>query len=176
MEARKHNMTADERTYIIPLRKAWENVPDYARAKKAVKVTKAFVMKHMKVESVSMGKYVHKKLMEHGRKNPPHKVEVKVWKDGEKVKFDLVGAPEEKKEEPTTKKKGKTLADKVKEAKETPKESEEKKEKEKVLQKPNIKKEKQVIEEKHLDKKAEQKTAHKESFPKDEKPTHEKKK
>tara|TARA_Y100000310_G_scaffold1020_1_gene1435 strand:- start:31162 stop:31677 length:516 start_codon:yes stop_codon:yes gene_type:complete len=170
---------ANERTYIIPLRKECAKVANYEKAKKAVKATRAFLIKHMKVEQVLLGKYLHEKLMGRGRKNPPHKVEVKVWKDGEKTKAELVGAPEEKKEE-VVEKKGlaKKLAEKVtgKEVKETPQQTEEKKEKAEMLQKPDVKKEKQLVEEKHLDKKAEQKIAKKESFPKSEKPIHEKKK
>ena len=170
---------AEERTYTIPLRKAYADVPDYQRAKKAVKVTRAFLIKHMKVENVLLGKYLHKKLMEHGRKNPPHKVEVKVWKDGEKTKAELVGAPEEPKEEVTAKKGlAKKIAEKVtgKEEKETLHEKEEKEEKAEVLQKPDESKIKPPPDAKYVDKKAEQKIAKKEVFTKAQKPIHEKKK
>ena len=170
---------ADERTYIIPLRKECAKVANYEKAKKAVKATRAFLVKHMKVDNVLLGKYLHEKLMGHGRKNPPHKVEVRVWRDGEKTNAELVGAPVEKKEE-VVEKKGlvKKLTDKVtgKEVKETHQQTEEKKEKAEVLQKPDVKKEKQPVEEHHLDKKVEKKVSKKEIFPKDEKPIHEKKK
>ena len=164
----------DQRTYIIPLRKECAHVPDYEKAKKAVKVTKAFLSKHMKVEKVALGRYLHKKLMEHGRKNPPHKVEVVVWKDGEKTKAELVGAPEEKEEVVEEKKgMGKKLAEKLT-GKEESKPAEEAKAE--VLKKPDTHKEKPPVEEKELSKKDQQKVAKKENFPKAEKPTHEKKK
>ena len=50
-----------ERTYIIPLRKEWLKVPIYKRTKKAVKATKEFLQKHMKVETVKLGRHLNMK-------------------------------------------------------------------------------------------------------------------
>lgn len=168
---------AEERIYTINLRRELAKVPDYQRAKKAVKATRAFLIKHMKTDNVLIGKYLHEKLMSRGRKNPPHKIQVKVWKDDKKVKAELVGAPEEKKEEIVEKKGlGKKIVEKIAgKERETEKEAE-KKEKEEILQKPDVKKEKEIPEEKHVKKKDAEKARKKEVFTKSEKPHHEKKK
>lgn len=101
----------DEQTFNIPLRKEFQKVPTWNKAKKAVKATRQFLIKHMKVENVLIGKYLHEQLMQHGRQNPPHHVKVRVWKDGDKVKADLIDAPrEEKKVEPV---KGKQSVEKI---------------------------------------------------------------
>jgi len=85
---------AVEREYIIPLRKEFQKTPKYKRAKKAVTAIKEFLSKHMKSENVKLGKYLNLKVWEHGMKNPPHKVKVKVEKyDDGLVKAELVGAP-----------------------------------------------------------------------------------
>lgn len=106
---------ADERTYIIPLRKQWLKVAIYRRSKKAVSTVRAFVQKHMKTDDVRIGRYLNMELWSRGMKHPPHKVAVKVTrvedKDESYVKVELVGAPEEK---PVEKKK-KGLAERLKE-------------------------------------------------------------
>src|SRR3989338_7274824 len=90
---------AIERIYNIPLRREWLKAPKYKRAKKAVNAVKKFLAKHMKDENVKLGKYLNLKLWEHGIKNPPHHIHVKVTKDDSgKVFAEIIGAPEEKKE------------------------------------------------------------------------------
>ena len=97
---------AVERTYNVPLRKAWLKVPRYMRTKKAAKALKEFLRKHMKSEDVKIGKYLNEFLWRHGIKNPPHHVKVNVSKDDKgAVKAELVGAPVEKKEEAEKEKK-----------------------------------------------------------------------
>ncbi|MBW2980596.1 60S ribosomal protein L31 [Candidatus Woesearchaeota archaeon] len=98
-----------ERIYVVPLRKEWLKVPRWKRAKKAVKALKEFAAKHMKAETVMLGKYVNKELWKHGIKNPPYKVKVNCSKDDKGVvAVELVGAPVEKKEEKKAKKVAKT--------------------------------------------------------------------
>ncbi|MFH1332245.1 MAG: 50S ribosomal protein L31e [archaeon] len=145
---------AEERTYIIPLRKAWLKVAIYRRSKKAVSTVRSFIKKHMKVDDVRIGRHLNMKLWSRGMKKPPHKVAVKAVmiedKDSKYVKVELVGAPEEKPVE--MKKKG--LAQKLKERvtgkEEKPKPVKEKKEKVKE-EKPETKKEE--VKEKAEDKK-----------------------
>jgi ribosomal protein L31E len=55
-----------ERNYIIPLRKECQKVPKYSKGRKAVKATRKFLQKHMKVENVKLGKYLNLKLWENG--------------------------------------------------------------------------------------------------------------
>jgi len=116
-----------EREYIIPLRKEFQKAPKYKRAKKTIKALKEFLAKHMKSDNIKLGKYLNLKVWEHGIKNPPHKVKVKVEKyDDGLVKAELVGAPvEEKKEE---KKETKKKTPKKQEKKQPENEAEERKE------------------------------------------------
>ena len=119
-----------ERTYNVPLRRRWVNVPEYKRAKKAVTTLREFLIKHMKSDNVKLGKYVNELLWKHGMRNPPHHVKVIAKKDDKGVVFaELEGAPVEKEEEPKKKEKG--LAKKVEEEK-SGKEEKKKEEKEKL--------------------------------------------
>ena len=94
-----------ERVYVVPLRKEWLKSPKWKRTKKAVKAVKEFAAKHMKAETVKLGKYINKELWKHGIQNPPHKVKVNCSKDDKGVvTVELVGAPVEK---PKEEKKGK---------------------------------------------------------------------
>lgn len=126
-----------EREYIIPLRKEFQKAPKYKRAKKTIKALKEFLAKHMKSDNIKLGKYLNLKVWEHGIKNPPHKVKVKVEKyDDGLVKAELVGAPvEEKKEE---KKETKKIIPKKEEKKQPEKKTKDKKE----AKKPEVKEEK----------------------------------
>ncbi len=74
-------MTEIERTYIIPLRKGVMKAPKYMRAHKAIIVLRQFLQRHMKSKEVKIGPYLNSKILEHGRKNVPHHVEVKVIKN-----------------------------------------------------------------------------------------------
>jgi large subunit ribosomal protein L31e len=130
---------AEERIYVIPLRKKFLKVPIYRRSEKAVSLIKSFLMKHMKVEVVKIGKYLNLEIMKHGRKNPPGKIKVKAVKDKVKVKekeievvkAELINAPAEvKKEEAKSEKKEeiKVQEESKKEEVKTEKEEKEKKE------------------------------------------------
>ena len=99
-----------ERTYTIPLRKAWLNKARYKRTPKAVRAVKEFLVKHMKSTDVKLGKELNDKLWKHGIKNPPCRIKVSVVKEDGKVMAELFGAktevakapakPEQKKEAP----------------------------------------------------------------------------
>jgi len=122
-----------EREYIIPLRKEFQKAPKYKRAKKTIKALKEFLAKHMKSDNIKIGKYLNLKVWEHGIKNPPHKVKVKVEKfDDGLVKAELVGAPVEKpkeeKKKPVKKEEKKEVTPKEEEKKQPEKKPEEKKE------------------------------------------------
>jgi large subunit ribosomal protein L31e len=77
-----------ERVYVVPLRKGYMKVPQYKRAKKAVKTLKEFLAKHMKVEDRDITKvkvdiYLNNEIWFKGIKKPLNKVKVKaVKKDG----------------------------------------------------------------------------------------------
>lgn len=87
-----------EREYVIPLRRAWRNVPQYERTGKAIKAIKIFVAKHMKVEdrdvkNVKLDVYFNNEIWFRGRANPPSKIKVKVKKDGDIVHVTFAEVP-----------------------------------------------------------------------------------
>tara|TARA_Y100000310_G_C19988942_1_gene493223 strand:+ start:20 stop:502 length:483 start_codon:yes stop_codon:yes gene_type:complete len=160
-------MKGNEAEYIIPLRKDVMKVPKFDRTKKAVIAVRGFLKKHTKSENVLLGKELNKKLQEGGRKNVCPRIHVKVLKDEDNYRAELIGFPIEtaKKEEET--KKGKTKEEKV-----------EKKESEKIIEKEEIVEEKkEETNEKQLPTKQEtEKSRHENIVTKTEKPKNEKKK
>ncbi|MBT4630605.1 hypothetical protein HOC06_00040 [Candidatus Woesearchaeota archaeon] len=114
-----------EREYIIPLRKEFSKVPRYKKSSKSIRAIKKFISKHMKTENVVIGKYLNNEIWKNGPKNPPSKVSVKAVKEEDKVKVELIGAPEEiiKEEKPKKKSIKEKLQEKADEkpAKEEPK-------------------------------------------------------
>ncbi len=128
--------------YNIPLRKEILKVPKYKRAKKAIKAIREFLKRHVKKEDIKLGKYLNMKVLEHGRKNVPHHVEVKVTTEKKKVKdkeieitkAELVGAPAEKEIKKEEKKEPKIKAKEEKKETEEKKKEAEKKEEQKVIE------------------------------------------
>ena len=123
------------KTYNIPLRKEVMKVPKYKRANKAIRALRKFLLRHVKAD-VLIGGSLNRKILEHGRKNVPHHVQVEIRtvkrKDVDVLIAEVPGAPVEK---VVVEEKGKLakVKDKIIGKKEdTPKE-EEKKEKDKVL-------------------------------------------
>ncbi len=119
---------AEERIYVIPLRKEFMKAPSYKRSKRAISAIRTFLIRHMKAEEVKIGKYLNLEIFKHGRKNPPIKVKVKAIKDKIKikdkevnvVKVELINAPVEikKEEKPVKKEEAKTTEEsKAKEVK-----------------------------------------------------------
>lgn len=100
-----------ERQYVIPLRKSWLGVESYRRTPRAIYEIKKFLSKHMKVKDVRILKELNEELHKHGRKNPPHKVSVKVKKvsekEGDYVLVNLISASVEVKKKKDDKKKPK---------------------------------------------------------------------
>jgi len=87
-----------EREYIIPLREKGRSVPRYKKAPKAVRSVKEFLARHMKIRDRDLNKVkIERNLNEflwfRGIKNPPHKVKVKVVKEGEVVRAELSEIP-----------------------------------------------------------------------------------
>ena len=88
-----------ERVYVVPLRSGWINTPYYRRVKRAVKILKEFIAKHMKVENrdsrkVKLDMYVNNEI---GFRNesPPNKLKVKATKmDNGDVRVELVDIPD----------------------------------------------------------------------------------
>ena len=72
----------EERYYTIPLaKKGFERVPRWKSAKKAMKVLREFLVRHMKPEGdVYVAQDVNERIWENGIKNPPRKIRVRVTK------------------------------------------------------------------------------------------------
>lgn len=82
-----------EREYTIPLREKVMKVPGYKRAKKAIRTIREFLVKHMRVRDrdlnkIKVDKFLNQEIWRRGIKNPPHKIKVKVTKEGEIVKVE----------------------------------------------------------------------------------------
>ncbi len=77
---------AIERTYNVPLRKAFSKAPDYRRTERAVNELRRFIVHHMKCENVKLGIHLNLEMWKQGRKNPPAKIQIKVLKDKHKIK------------------------------------------------------------------------------------------
>ena len=73
----------EERIYVVPLAKEYMKAPNWNRTKRAVKVLKKFVTRHMKPEALYVSQEVNERLWENGIKNPPRKIRVRVTKSVE---------------------------------------------------------------------------------------------
>src|SRR3989344_288174 len=98
-----------ERTYNIPLRRAFSKAPNYRRTERAVNELRSFIQRHMKCENVKIGKHLNLKMWSRGKKNPPPRIQIKVLKDKRKIKdknvdFVLAELPDKPFEMPVDKK------------------------------------------------------------------------
>lgn len=73
-----------ERTYNVPLREGTAQAPKHRRAKKAVRVLRAFIAKHMKCEDIRIGPYLNELIWMRGIRSPPHHVEIKAVRSTKK--------------------------------------------------------------------------------------------
>ena len=90
-----------ERTYNVPLRKGSMKAPKYKRTERAISTIREFLIRHTKAEQVKIGKYLNLEIWKHGRKNPPGKIKVKVLKQDNITKVELIDKPfEEVKKQP----------------------------------------------------------------------------
>jgi len=101
--------TTIKRTYTIPLREKFANTPRHKRTNKAIRVLKAFLVRHLKSDNIKIGPKLNETLWENGIKNPPGKVKVNVTKDHEGiVRAELEGVEyvdfkaQEKKADPSS--------------------------------------------------------------------------
>jgi large subunit ribosomal protein L31e len=80
-----------ERIYTIPLRGAYEGVRT-KRSRKAVKIVRAFISRHMKAEpgEVSISEELNKAIWKRGIQKPPRKIKVRALKGAEGVSVLLV--------------------------------------------------------------------------------------
>lgn len=111
---------AEERTYVIPLRKEFIKAPNYKKTKKAVTAIKSFLIRHMKGDEIKIGQHLNNFLWTKGNKNPPPRVKVKAMKDDKNIV--RVELPEFEFDLPKEKKEAKKVKEKPKETQEIKKE------------------------------------------------------
>ncbi|MEM3715827.1 MAG: 50S ribosomal protein L31e [Candidatus Bathyarchaeia archaeon] len=72
----------EERIYTVPLGRAWIT-PVTRRAPRAMRLLKAFIKRHMKVDdhSIRISNDVNEKIWDRGVEKPPRKIRVRVTKD-----------------------------------------------------------------------------------------------
>lgn len=99
----KNKSVIEERIYVIPLRREFLKKPKYQRTKKAVKAVREYIMKHMKIKEVKIGRHLNEMLWERGNRNPPSRVKVKTIIEDVYARVELVDFPFEKKKEPEKK-------------------------------------------------------------------------
>jgi ribosomal protein L31E len=88
-----------EREYVVPLKKGVLNVPHYRRAKKAVRVLKEFMVRHMGVRDRDLKKVkvdinLNNEIWFRGIKKPMNKIKVKAKKVDGIVYVELAEIPE----------------------------------------------------------------------------------
>ena len=84
-------MAAETKSYIIPLRRSFQQAAPMKRTPKALRAVKAYIIKHCKVEDVKIGDKLNALIWENGITNPPAKVAVDVTIDGSVAKAELQG-------------------------------------------------------------------------------------
>ena len=82
-----------ERNYVVPLRQYWRMAPRYKRAKRAVNGLRRFVIRHMKVSEVKIGKELNDFILERGQRKPPARVQVTIVKEDMIGKVNIMGIP-----------------------------------------------------------------------------------
>jgi large subunit ribosomal protein L31e len=89
-----------EREYVVPLKKGVLNVPQYRRAKKAIRVLREFIVRHMKVrdrdlKKVKIDAYLNNELWFRGIKKPANKIKVKAVKKSDGFVYVSLSEPAE---------------------------------------------------------------------------------
>lgn len=171
---------AQETILTIPLRKEFSKAVYFKRASRAISATRSLVARHSKTDesNIRIGPYLNQEILSRGRRNPPAKIKVRVWKDADFTRVELASAPQET---PAAKEK-ETKSPKIKlPLKEVQKEekikAEEQEKKEILTSQPTPVHEKQHEIVKHFEKsELTKKEMTEKIFPKSQKPTHEKKK
>jgi len=113
-----------ERIYTIPLRDAFDHVRT-KRGKRAIKIIRAFALRHMKADDVRVSEGVNSAILRDGIEKPPRRIKVRmvkgddalvrVWLIGEEEK--IKAAADKKKKETEDKKKTEEAAKKAADAK-----------------------------------------------------------
>ena len=87
-----------ERTYVIPLRDAYE-ASRKKRAKKALNIVRRFAERHMKGEEVKISEGVNKLIWSRSAEKPPRRIKVVMRKDEKGVIEVMLPEEAEEREE-----------------------------------------------------------------------------
>lgn len=91
-----------ERIYTVPLREVYTSGSHETRAKRASKILRSFISRHMKAseEQVKIGNDVNSLVWAKGIQKPPRKIKVRAKKDKDgNVEVSLIEKAEERKKE-----------------------------------------------------------------------------
>lgn len=129
-----------EREYVIPLKRKVLNVPRYRRAKKAIKVIREFLVRHMKIrdrdtKKIKIDKYLNNEIWFRGIKKPANKIKIRAVKKGNIVYVQLAEVPDVVKFSMAREEKRKQAAEGIKEIKKKKKTEEVKSREEKTEEK-----------------------------------------
>jgi large subunit ribosomal protein L31e len=88
----------EEKEFIIPLRRKFRRVAIYKRAPKAIKTVKEYLARHMKLydrdlNKIKLDKYLNEFLWARGIRNPPFKVKIKAFREGDSIRAELAELP-----------------------------------------------------------------------------------
>ena len=83
-----------EKEFIIPLRRKFKKTARYKRVPKAIRAIKEYLVRHMKVydrdlSKIKLDKYLNEFVWTRGIKNPPSKIKVRAFVDGEFIRAEL---------------------------------------------------------------------------------------
>ncbi|MEM2610794.1 MAG: 50S ribosomal protein L31e [Candidatus Bathyarchaeia archaeon] len=81
-KADREREIVEERVYTVPLSRAWI-MPVTKRAPRAIRILKAFIKKHMKIEedSIVISNEVNERIWNRGIEKPPRKIRIRASKD-----------------------------------------------------------------------------------------------
>ena len=78
-----------ERIYTIPLR-AVKKAPRWKRSKRAIALIREFLVRHTKAEYLILDNALNEKIWERGSQKPPSRVRVRVTRQEDTVRAELV--------------------------------------------------------------------------------------
>ncbi len=91
-EAANYNcdFMAEEKVFTVPLREVFDSPRTY-RAKKAVRILKDFLARHIDAEEVKIGNSINSKIWESGIQKPPRKLRIHVMQEDKIAYAEILG-------------------------------------------------------------------------------------
>ena len=89
MKMEERERVEGERIYTIPLR-AVKKAPRWKRSKRAIALIREFLVRHTKAEYLILDNALNEKIWERGSQKPPSRVRVRVTRQEDTVRAELV--------------------------------------------------------------------------------------